>query len=55
MAGALLLGSKLRVILWQFPPNFPCNIGRLQKFLELLSPYPVRHALEFRHESWLCA
>jgi uncharacterized protein YecE (DUF72 family) len=55
MAGALLLGAKLRVILWQFPPNFPCNISHLQQFLELLSRYPVRHALEFRHESWICA
>ena len=55
MAGALLLGAKLRVILWQFPPNFPCNIRRLQQFLELLARYPVRHALEFRHESWICA
>lgn len=55
MAGALLLGAKLRVILWQFPPNFSCNIGRLQHFLDLLAGYPVRHALEFRHESWCCA
>ena len=52
--GALLLGEKLRVILWQFPPGFACNIHRLERFLELLARYPVRNALEFRHESWCC-
>jgi uncharacterized protein YecE (DUF72 family) len=50
--GALLLGEKIRVILWQFPPGFACTIQRLQQFLKLLSRYPVRNALEFRHESW---
>jgi len=52
--GVLNLGSKLRVILWQFPPGFACNRDRLERFLELLSRYPVRNALEFRHESWCC-
>lgn len=52
--GVLLLGEKLRVILWQFHPGFACNMGQLERFLELLSCYPVRNALEFRHESWCC-
>ncbi len=52
--GVLRLGDKLRVILWQFPPGFVRNTGRLHRFLELLAPYPVCHALEFRHESWCC-
>lgn len=52
--GALLLGEKLRVVLWQFPPGLARNTGRLQRFLELLARYPVRSALEFRHESWCC-
>lgn len=53
--GVLLLGEKLRVILWQFPPDFACDIPRLQRFLALLARYPVRMALEFRHASWCCA
>ncbi len=53
--GVLLLGEKLRVILWQFHPGFACDIGRLKRFLELLTAYPVRNTLEFRHESWCCA
>ncbi|HEY5522720.1 MAG TPA: DUF72 domain-containing protein [Desulfuromonadaceae bacterium] len=53
--GVLLLGEKLRVILWQFPPTFACTIPRLQRFLKLLARYPVRNALEFRHDSWCCA
>lgn len=52
--GALLLGEKLRVVLWQFPPAFSCTIPRLRRFLELLTRYPVRNALEFRHDSWCC-
>ncbi len=52
--GVLLLGPKLGVILWQFPPGFACAASRLERFLDLLSRYPVRNALEFRHESWCC-
>jgi uncharacterized protein YecE (DUF72 family) len=52
--GALHLGEKLRVVLWQFPPAFACNIRRLEQFFKLLSRYPIRNALEFRHESWCC-
>ena len=52
--GVLQLGKKLRVILWQFPPGFACNVALLEHFLKQLSRYPVRNALEFRDESWLC-
>lgn len=51
---AMLLGEKLRVILWQLPPGFSCNIGRLELFLEFLARYPARNSLEFRHERWCC-
>lgn len=51
-AGALQLGNKLQTVLWQFPPQFGCDTGRLERFLTALDRYPVRHALEFRHESW---
>ncbi len=50
---ALNLKEKLKVVLWQFSPGFKINIGRLKKFLKLLKKYPVRHTLEFRHESWI--
>ena len=52
--GVLLLGEKLRVVLWQIPPDLACNIERLKLFLELLAGYPARNALEFRHASWCC-
>jgi len=50
----LCLGEKLGVVLWQFPPGFARDSGRLARFLALLAHYPVRNALEFRHDSW-CA
>lgn len=50
---ALELKEKLKVVLWQLPPTFPCDLNRLSRFLDLLQNYPVRHAFEFRHESWL--
>lgn len=51
--GVLHLGAKLSTVLWQLPPGLSCDTERLGRFLELLSPYRVRNALEFRHESWL--
>lgn len=51
---AQLLKEKLRVVLWQFPPHFKCNLDRLDSFLALLRNYQVRSTLEFRNESWLC-
>lgn len=42
---------RLRVILWQLPPLLHRNVERLDGFLSVL-PGAVRHAVEFRHESW---
>jgi uncharacterized protein YecE (DUF72 family) len=50
---ALRLNEKLKVVLWQFHPQFKINISRLINFLNLLRNYPVRNTLEFRHESWI--
>lgn len=44
--------GRLGVVLFQLPPNFPCDAERLRSFVELL-PADVRFAFEFRHESWL--
>jgi uncharacterized protein YecE (DUF72 family) len=41
----------LKVILWQLPPSLHKNIDRLDNFLSQL-PQTVRHAVEFRHQSW---
>jgi uncharacterized protein YecE (DUF72 family) len=48
------LGKKLAVVLWQLPPFMRKNVPRLKEFaLALQSTWPeVRHALEFRHETW---
>ena len=45
------LGSRLGPILFQLPPNFQKDIGRLRAFLGLL-PNDRRFTIEFRHESW---
>ncbi len=50
---ALNLKEKLKVVLWQFSPNFKINTERLKLFLMHLKKYSVRHTLEFRHESWI--
>lgn len=42
---------RLRVILWQLPPSLHVDVDRLDAFLRVL-PISVRHAVEFRHESW---
>lgn len=51
------LMEKLEVVLWQLPPNFVANMKSLGDFIEAvkvyLERYPVRHAFEFRHKSWL--
>ena len=44
-------GRKLGPILFQLPPNFKCDIPRLEEFLEQL-PRDTRAAMEFRHPSW---
>ncbi len=43
--------KRLKVILWQLPPSLREDIPRLEAFLASL-PSGVRHALEFRHQSW---
>ena len=48
------LQEKWQVVLWQFPPQFRCDLPRLEHFLDLVAPYHRRHTLEFRNESWLC-
>ncbi|MBI5409604.1 MAG: DUF72 domain-containing protein [Nitrospirae bacterium] len=45
--------EKLHVVLWQLPPNLKLNLKNLEDFVETLKQFPVRHAFEFRHKSWL--
>jgi uncharacterized protein YecE (DUF72 family) len=45
------LGERLGVVLYQLPPNFKRDLGRLESFLIALPSSP-RSALEFRHSSW---
>jgi uncharacterized protein YecE (DUF72 family) len=47
-----VLGKRLGPVLFQLPPNFKKDAGRLSEFLKLL-PARSRAAFEFRHESWL--
>jgi uncharacterized protein YecE (DUF72 family) len=46
-----LLREKLGPILFQLPPNFPCDAGRLKEFLTFL-PRQYRYTFEFRDSSW---
>jgi uncharacterized protein YecE (DUF72 family) len=48
----LLRSPKLGPLLWQLPPTFQCDLGRLEATLEYLQHVPYRHAFEFRHPSW---
>ena len=45
------LESHQGPLLFQLPPNFKCNLERLDAFLAVLPP-GVQAAFEFRHESW---
>jgi len=47
------LADKLGVVLWQLPPTLVRDDARLASFLGVLRDTGVRHAIEFRHESWL--
>jgi len=49
---ARVLGPRLATLLFQLPPNFKCDLARLDAFLAVL-PSDLRAAFEFRHESWL--
>jgi len=49
---ARVLESHLAPLLFQLPPNFKCDTGRLATFLAWL-PADLQAACEFRHDSWL--
>jgi uncharacterized protein YecE (DUF72 family) len=53
-SGLLLLGKKLGPILWQFPPNFQCDLQRLEAFLRLL-PHDTHAANRTaeNHDKWM--
>ena len=51
-----VLGERLGAVLFQLPPNLPCDLERFDlerfdRFLEILPP-GLRAAFEFRHASW---
>ena len=47
------LGEKLKAMLWQLPPNLRKDMRKLGAFIAMLDMWPeVRHAIEFRDESW---
>jgi len=46
------LGPKLGPILFQLPPHWRVNAGRLENLLEIL-PRDLRYAFEFRELSWI--
>jgi uncharacterized protein YecE (DUF72 family) len=50
---ARLLGDRLGPILYQLPPHWKVNLGRLQAFLACL-PSGLTHVIEFRDPSWMC-
>ncbi len=50
---ASLLKEKLSVILWQLPPSFSFDLERFREFLELLNPFCMRNAFEFRNKTWI--
>jgi uncharacterized protein YecE (DUF72 family) len=45
------LRSHLGPVLYQLPPGWKLDLGRLEHFLHVL-PRDVRHVLEFREPSW---
>jgi len=47
------LGENLGPILFQLPPKWKLNAGRLETFLSAL-PKGYRYAFEFREPSWYC-
>lgn len=55
LSRARLLGERLGPLLYQLPPSMSRNEANekaLKAFMKLL-PDELRHAVEFRHESWL--
>jgi uncharacterized protein YecE (DUF72 family) len=52
---ASALGDKLGPLLWQTPPSFKLDRGRLKSFVKVLAQYPgALHAFEFRNATWFC-
>ena len=49
----LIEAGRLGPVLWQLPPNFARDDGRLREWLGALPD--GLHTVEFRHESWFCA
>ena len=49
-----ILGEKAGPVLFQLPPQFEADAGRLASFLTLL-PGRRRYSFEFRHPSWYAA
>lgn len=47
------LKERTGPILWQLPPFLHKSAQRLENFLQHL-PEGHRHAVEFRHDSWIC-
>lgn len=47
------LGSKRGPVLYQLPPYWHIDMERMRSFLKIL-PGDVRHAFEFRDDSWQC-
>lgn len=46
-----ILGPRLGPVLFQLPPSFAKDLGRLDAFIAVLPP-GLRAAFEFRHRSW---
>jgi uncharacterized protein YecE (DUF72 family) len=46
------LREHLGPILWQLPPTLHKDVLRLERFLDMV-PTTFRHAVEFRHPSWM--
>ena len=46
--------GRLGPLLWQLPPTFTRDDDRLAEALDLF-PRDLRHAIEFRHQSWFAA
>ncbi|WP_276496402.1 DUF72 domain-containing protein [Pontibacter litorisediminis] len=50
-SSANALEHKLGPVLFQLPPGWKVNAGRLREFLSFLPPY-YKYTFEFRHPSW---
>jgi uncharacterized protein YecE (DUF72 family) len=48
------LGGAIGPILYQLPPRWALDRGRLEQFIDLLPP-DLAHVLEFREKSWMTA